>query len=444
VTTSLIRAALATGIAVLVLLAAEPARADHDQDLHMADVKPPPPPPPDVMGRIFPEFDSTRRTWPAFFRDSDVKLHFRSFYFNRQKSDDTYSEAWAIGGWLDYTSGWLLDTFAIGARYYMSFPAYAPDDRPGSLLLTPGQDTIGTLGEVWGALRYGDYALLRGGRIRIDEGFVNPQDNRQVPNTFEAITLSGAFDWFRYDVGYIWTIKARDSNDFISMSRQAGVTGDDEGLILTAFAFTPMKGLLLYAANYAGLDTYNTVFTKGEYTHPFSKDLSMQFGLQFTDQRSIGSEGLGDFNTWNVGAGVRLLWRGLTLGFATHFTGDESNIRTNFGSWPGYLSLSVTDFNRAEEKAFGVGVKYDFGGTLLPFQIPGLSIHLLYAQGTERINPATGGALPTTREGDLDVIYNVPAVKGLSLRFRNAYGHDGGPRVFKDFRLIVNYEIDLL
>jgi hypothetical protein len=37
------------------------------------------------------------------------------------------------------------------------------------------------------------------------------------------------------------------------MSHQAGVVGHDEGLILTAFAFTPMKGLLLHAANYYGL-----------------------------------------------------------------------------------------------------------------------------------------------------------------------------------------------
>ena len=53
-----------------------------------------------------------------------------------------------------------------------------------------------------------------------------------VPNTFEAVMLSGKLDWFRYDVGYVWKIKPRDSNDFISMSRQAGAGGDDEGLVL--------------------------------------------------------------------------------------------------------------------------------------------------------------------------------------------------------------------
>lgn len=104
----------------------------------------------------------------------------------------------------------------------------------------------------------------------------------------------------------------------------------------------------------------------------------------------------------------------------------------------------VTDFDRANETAFGVGLRYDFGGTLLPFQVPGLSVYLAYAQGTERMDPVTNSALPTTREGNLDFIYNVPAVKGLSLRFRNAYVGRGNSDTLEDFRLIVNYELDLL
>ena len=399
---------------------------------------------PSPLELLFPQVQEKKRELPAFFRDTDLNVHFRTFYFNRQNSDDTASEAWAIGGWLDYTSGWAADIFAIGTRYYLSLPAYAPDDRAGSLLLTPGQGSIGTFGDAWAALRYKQYVRLTGGRQRIDEGYVNPQDNRMVPNTFEAVMLSGKLDWFRYDVGYLWTIKPRNSNDFIAMSRQAGASGDGEGLALAAFAFTPIKDLLLYAANFYGVNTYNTVFTKAEYTVPLTADLSMQFGLQFTDQRSTGDERLGDFNTWNVGAGARLLWRGLTFGAATHFTGDGANVRQDYGTWPGYLSLLVTEFDRANEKAFGVALRYNFGGTLLPFQIPGLSVHLVYGQGNDRINPTTGSGLPTTHEGDLDIVYNVRAVKGLSLRFRNGYVGQGGPNVVKDFRLIVNYDLDLL
>ena len=408
------------------------------------DSAPQPPPQTGLLETTFPRLREGMATLPPFFRDTDLNVRLRSFYFNRQNDDNTALEAWSLGGWVEYRSGWLADTFAIGASYFMSFPAYAPDTRAGSLLLTPEQETIGVFAEAWGALRYQDYVLLKGGRQRIDDGYVNPQDNRMLPNTFEAVMLSGALGWVRYDAGYIWTIKPRDSNDFISMSRQAGVIGDDKGLWLASLTLTPIKELQIYGGTFYADDLFNTFFMKTEYTHRFAPDRSLAFGVQFTDQRSVGDERLGDFTTWNVGVGSRLVWRGLSIGAAAHFTGDEASIRSPWGSWPGYLSLMVTDFDRANEKAYGAAVQYDFGGTLLPFQIPGLSVKLLYAIGTDRKDPATGRRQSDTHEGDLDVIYNVPAVKGLSLRFRNGYVGRGNDKVVKDFRIIVNYELDLL
>ena len=423
----------------------EAAPAQQESDIARApDTVVPPPPPQGLLESSFPTLREGLSQLPPFFRDTDLNVRLRTFYFNRQNDDDTASESLATGGWIQYASGWLADTFAMGATYYTSLPLYTPDSRPGSLLLTPDQDAIGTFGEAWGALRYKEYALLKGYRQRIDEGYLNPQDNRMIPNTFEAVMLSGKVDWLQYDAGYVWQIKPRDSNDFISMSRQAGAGGDDEGLVLGALTLTPIKDLTIYAGTYYARDVFNTAFGKVEYTHPLGADVKLQVGVQYTDQRSVGDERLGEFNTWNVGTGARLLWRGLSLGTALHFTGDQASIRSPWGTWPGYLSLAVTDFDRANEKAFGVGLQYDFGVTLLPFQIPGLSVHLVYAQGTERMDPTTNSALPTTREGNLDIIYNVPGVKGLSLRFRNAYVGRGNPDTLKDFRLIINYELDLL
>ena len=96
--------------------------------------------------------------------------------------------------------------------------------------------------------------------MRIDEGYVNSSDNRMVPHTFEAVTLSGTLDWVRYDVGYLTNIKPRDSNDFISMSRQAGASSDNKGLVLTTLTLTPIKGLKIYTGNYYAVDVFNTAF----------------------------------------------------------------------------------------------------------------------------------------------------------------------------------------
>jgi hypothetical protein len=52
--------------------------------------------------------------------------------------------------------------------------------------------------------------------------------------------------------------------------------------------------------------------------------------------------------------------------------------------------------------------------------------------------------LPDTHEGNLDIIDNVPAVKGLSLRCRNGFVGRGAGTMVQDFRLIVDHEPDLL
>ena len=80
----------------------------------------------------------------------------------------------------------------------------------------------------------------------------------------------------------------------------------------------------------------------------------------------------------------------------------------------------------------------------LPFQVPSLFARLAYARGTDIVNPSTGSSRPAEWEVDLDLTWNVPAVKGLQVRFRNAYWDNGGPQTEYQFRVILNYEFDLL
>jgi hypothetical protein len=90
---------------------------------------------------------------PAFIRDTDLNLHFRTFYFDRINPDDSVNEAWAIGGWLEYRSGWLLGHARHwGGGGYTSQPLYAPNDKDGTTLLAAGQGGITVLGQAYGQL----------------------------------------------------------------------------------------------------------------------------------------------------------------------------------------------------------------------------------------------------------------------------------------------------
>src|SRR5436190_16108031 len=96
-----------------------------------AEDAPPPPPLPTPLEALFLPVKEWLATssLPPFLRDTDLKVHFRSYYFNRTKPDDSKNEAWTFGGWITYKSGLLLDTFQMGASLYGSAPLYAPDDK---------------------------------------------------------------------------------------------------------------------------------------------------------------------------------------------------------------------------------------------------------------------------------------------------------------------------
>ena len=61
------------------------------------------------------------------------------------------------------------------------------------------------LGQIYGRVQIGDQEI-RGGRQLVDTPLINPQDNRMVPNTFEAATLVSLPDKERsydYSAGYL-------------------------------------------------------------------------------------------------------------------------------------------------------------------------------------------------------------------------------------------------
>ena len=123
----------------------------------MSSTLPPGPP----LERLFAPLREQFKGLPPLLGDTDLNVPFRSYYFNRTKPDDTQNEAEAFGGWITYQSGWLLDTFAMGATFYGSAPLYAPEDKDGTLLLKPGQKGYYVPGQAWGALGVVNISALR-------------------------------------------------------------------------------------------------------------------------------------------------------------------------------------------------------------------------------------------------------------------------------------------
>src|SRR4051794_4615063 len=195
----------------------------------------------------FREFRLEKRR--TALEDTKFEFNLRTFFLDRNKFDGIESEAWAIGGWAGLKTGYFLDHIAFGLTGYTSLPLYAPDSRDGTLLLKPGQEGYAVLGEAYADIRIIEGLNLTVGRKGYDTPFINRNDVRMTPNTFEAIVLQGKIELgpatvmsqdnkdgkdvavavpvkdrptLKYGIGYFDQIKERNSDEFVSMSVDAG------------------------------------------------------------------------------------------------------------------------------------------------------------------------------------------------------------------------------
>ena len=402
-----------------------------------------------------PGLDAGRAPLTAFLRETALLLHLRTFYFDGTQNTDAENEAWAGGGWLSAQSGWLLDTLALGATLYGSAPFYAPADKDGTLLLAPGQQGYYALGEAWGALRYEDYALVKGYRQLVDQGYINPSDIRMTPYTFEGVTIRGKVGVVQYLAGYLWKIKPRNADTFVSMAEQAGATGSNGGVGLLGVQWRPWAGLHIDVSNQYGVDTFNTVYAKADYRYPLTNDWAIGLGAEFTDQRAVGAARVANaaVKQWATqvgGARVQLISEPLTLTGAVSMTGSGNTIQNPWGTYPGFLALidapASQNFARANEKGWLIGVGSDFAA----LGVGGLVGNFNFARGTGAIDPQTRVSVPNQNEFNIKIDYRPPwlaptVLRGVGLTVRAAlYAPEDAGRLARQIHVILNWEADML
>jgi hypothetical protein len=404
------------------------------------------------MDRAFekkPPREEPEKPVHPFLRDQKLDLNVRTYYLYKDKYDDSLSEAWAVGGALRYKSGYLFDRLALGAAVYTSQPLYAPDDRDGTLLLKPGQEEYTVLGQLYGEIKVLPDNYLRFYRQEYDTPFINKNDNRMTPNTFEGYSFHGAYGGkdggpgLRYGAGYITQIKERNSDKFVDMSKDAGAKVD-RGVAVAGLNYS-QGPFSIGAIDYYSDDIINIFYTEAKGVFKLTKELGLMFSAQYTDQRSVGSDYLKgyDFDTNQFGIKGEISYRRAILTLAYTIADDGADLQNPWSSYPGYTSVQVQDFNRAGENAFLTKLSYDFSS----LGLPGVTAYGLWVHGWNRVDPITKDSVKQEDEYDFDLQWRpqIKVLKGLWFRTRYAYveQRDGGPSQ-SDFRIIVNYDIPLL
>jgi hypothetical protein len=235
---------------------------------------------------------------PSFWRDARVDLDFRTYSFDRRSSSPVKREAWAAGGQFTYDSGRWND-FGIRAAYYNSTELDSAGGDTG--LLARGPENISVIGEANLNYQFTDN-FLKGSVVQLYRQtlslpYINKHDIRMLPATHEGYTIQRDNSSLDYIVGHLTKFKDYDSKDFVYMSEAAGARGTTKGLTMAGARVPINEELTIGAVSYYGWDTFNTFFAEATYSKVLFGDLDFRLASQFTNQKSVGDDLVGDFDT---------------------------------------------------------------------------------------------------------------------------------------------------
>ena len=226
------------------------------------------------------------------------------------------------------------------------------------------------------------------------------------------------------------------------MSHGLGVTEKDTGLAMLGIRYEQGDSFSWGLIGSVVPDVLSTLYSELDAVWA-TGDLGARFGIQFTDQRSVGNELLTgeSFDTQAGGIRLALSYRGAVVKGSVTAVSDEARIRSAFGGDPSFNSLLLSDFNLPNQKAVKIGFSYDFGR----INLPGFSGIVNYARAYDARNPQAGTRLDDDEELDLTLDFHPRQApwKGSWLRLRGAFFNPGTRREIVDVRIIQNWGFDL-
>jgi len=375
--------------------------------------------PPKRRRALIPWIHDPLQELPPFFADTQLEARFRTYYLRQDRTSDVLSEAWAMGGSIYYRSGWLADLFQAEVEGFTSQPIVAPESKGGTLLLEPVQDGYSVLGIANGKLHYQGIELT-GGRLYLDLPFVNRNDSRMTPNTFEAISLQKPEGALKLTTGYAWNIKQRNSDEFVSFTEAIGLT-EDRGLAWGGLIWDPNPNF--HSGVYAGAvpDLGGKAYAELGFGDELADGWDARIDGQFTYQFDIGNDLLGDAvqDTWNFAIRAAASHAGAVFRLGMGIAGPNAS-PDFFGSSASYVDLMQRTFDRPREKALLASISYDFSG----LGADGLSAIVNFAAG---FDGKVDGGRSDAQEVDVTISYRMTQegwLNGFWLQMRGSWLND--------------------
>ena len=393
-------------------------------------------------GPVTRAIDDWRKDKGPYLRDGHVQFNFRTMDFRTDIIDIAEINAWAAPGEVAYRSGKWKDFLTVGASVYGSYELSGNENAGASGMLQLNGDNITTLGQAYLELNWKGL-IGRVYRQTLDVPYLNKNDSRMIPNTFEAYGLGREGSSLDFLVGYVDKIKLRNSEDFISMGEAAGVEGDNTGTGVFGLIWKPPKtGFDWGVTVQRTQDILQLIYTEANWKQTY-KGLGLLAAAQYTHQKGIGQDLLGEFKTNARGVRFSTSYRNAVLGVAFTKTDDGATIESPFGGRPGYTTSMLRNFDRANEKAIRWSLSYHFDA----IGRPDWSANVRYTRGKDGLNTDSLIPLGDSREADYTLDYKPESGRWRGLWFRVRYAtlrEDGGGEVSHQLRIILNYSFSIL
>ncbi len=305
------------------------------------------------------------RTDIPFVDDTVYFIAPRAYYRHFDSGRDDSSEAFAIGGSLGLKSGLFKHFVAIRLTAHTSQKVLSSSDDQDD------DDSAGLLqdGNSYSVITEANLNLTvetttaRLGIQRLDLPYLNSDDTRMVPNTFNAYTIKSKFsEKLSGQFSYVHEMRERTGSNYESLSEQAGAEDSNEGVYLLGARYLFSDDANVGAVQLHNPDVLNTFYIEANAVLPFFDLIDLDAGFQFSDQRTVGDELLGHYTTQQYGFKLRARYEKLVSTFVFTYTGSDHQIETPWGGSPSYNSMMISNFDRTGEKAVGGSMSYRFSG----------------------------------------------------------------------------------
>lgn len=238
---------------------------------------------------------------------------------------------------------------------------------------------------------------------------------------------------------YVNKMRDKAETDFVSMTEYAGITPQDEPVMVGGLRYEGIADLKLQAWDFYAREFFNEAYLRADYSRKISESFSAFGAAQYLTQDDVGDALGGPLDTYTYGMelGIEGYGFGFSLGYA--YVGDQEVLIP----WGHDLlvSIMINDCVRAEETGMMATAEYDFSA----LNVTGLVAKVKYIDFN---TPDSGvNASPDKTELDFDVKYAFSGcLDGWSIRVRHALidqDEELGGEDYGDSRLQIKYDFSI-